>query len=415
VRFVHSDLPGRALRLAYCLNLHAAQDIAGVVGGMLKTTLPLRDRLAAEGQRFGVGMYFPAPIAARLTCAEGAAEMADLQAFLERERLDPFTFNAFPFGNFHRAGLKRDVFRPTWCEDERLEYTLQVAQIAHKLAKGGEGHLSISTHPGRFGPFEEGEFELAVERLRQVVEHFAALEKGGGPRIKLALEAEPRAAAGDTASLARLLKRLCDALIPGLPQELVHAHLGACLDTCHAAVEFESVADSLRAATVLPLGKVQLSSAISLRSPGAAAAAREHLLGLDEPRYLHQTTGRLGNDFLRTDDLPELSAALEQGEESPWLACDEWRTHFHVPINLERLADTGLRTTRAQAMGTLEALLDDPACWGSPELHLEIETYTWDILPREAGGELNLVDGLEAEYRPVMNLLLERGWEPDRG
>src|SRR6187402_476527 len=142
MRFSHPDLPGRSVRLAYCLNLHPADTLAG-----LRTiTLPLRERLAS-GRTFGVGMYAPAALAEQL--ARGDA-WRPLKAFLEEYDHDPFTWNAFPFGGFGAEGLKARVFEPTWADPERRFYTQRVAKLAGLLAhrpREGE-HLSISTHTG---------------------------------------------------------------------------------------------------------------------------------------------------------------------------------------------------------------------------------------------------------------------------
>ncbi len=413
MRFEHPDLPGRDLRLAYCLNLHGADDFAGVLRGMDAITLPLRDRLAGDGL-FGVGMYFPAAIATHLDSAQGAADRAQLRAYLQRERLDPFTFNAFPFGGFHADGLKQSVFAPTWFEDERLQYTLAVGRLAAELNGPHAGHVSISTHPGRFGPWEGAQFAEACARLEQVVMAFAEIESQGGARLRLALEAEPRAVAGDMASLGELLNSIREALEPRVGAERIAAHLGACLDTCHASVEFESAAQAVSSVSVLPLGKVQVSSAIRLRDPGSQPLARRELFALDEPRYLHQTTGMRGTEFLRATDLPEVEAACAD-PNSAWLTCDEWRTHFHVPIDLQRLEGNGLETTRDHALETLQELLAHPELWGAPQLHVEIETYTWDILPKSAGGGADLVQGLEREYRPVLQVLEKAGWRQVTG
>jgi hypothetical protein len=400
--------PGRRLRLAYCLNLHAAEDLAGTLEGMRRITLPLRDRLAPCG-RFGVGLYLPARVAFALVDPHAGADLETLASFLAAERLDPFTFNAFPFGDFHSAGLKRGVFAPTWCEPERLRYTLAVAEIAARLNPAGAGHVSISTHPGRFGPWAAGEFECAAQHFRlcllALVEHAA----GGGPLLRLALEAEPRAVAGDSQACADLLERLHTVLAAELGRELVERHLGACLDACHSAVEFEDAPRAAALATRTPLGKLQYSSAISLRDPGRHGAAQRALLALDEPRYLHQTTGRRGAELLRVDDLPDLARACQQAGWS-WLACDEWRTHFHVPVDLERLGDSGLATTREHAATLLRALVDAPERWGGDELHVEIETYTWDILPGSARGDGDLIAGLAREYAHLLDVLAERGW-----
>src|SRR5690606_21172410 len=150
--------------------------------------------------------------------------------------------------------------------------------------------------------------------------------------------------------------------------------------------------------------KLQFSSALRLEGPGADAEARARFLALDEPRYLHQVTGRRGDDVLRADDLPDLFEQLGAG----WLACDAWRCHFHVPVNLAEVGET-LGTTVAHADELLELLLADPARWRSSELHVELETYTWDVLPRAARGAGELLDGLEREMRHVLAQLESAG------
>jgi len=414
VRFESPDADGLGLRLGYCLNLHAAEDLAGILRGLREVTLPLRERLAPPG-RFGVGMYLPEGVALELASPAGESQLDELAAFLAAEGLDPFTFNAFPIGGFHRDGLKRAVFEPTWCDERRVEYTLAVARVAALLnarCGGAPGRpLPISTHPGRFGPFEEGELEAVTRNLAHVLRALAELHAQGGPAVRLALEAEPRAVAGDTGELAHLLERLVGDLASELGDEPVRAHLGACLDACHSAVEFEDPRRAVELATGLPLGKLQYSSALALSAPGESPAARARLLALDEPRYLHQTTGRYGGGLLRVDDLPELSEACA-APDSPWLACEEWRTHFHVPVDLEVLGDEGLRTTRDHARAILATLLVRPELWGGDELAVEIETYTWDILPDAARGSGDLVEGLEREYRHVLGELESAGWRP---
>lgn len=410
MRFHHPKHEGRRVRLAYCQNLHAASEtLEGCLEGIRRITLPLRDALAPEGGRFGIGMYLPAAVALPLASADGAAELEELAAFLEEERLDPFTFNAFPYGGFHDFGLKERVFEPTWCEEARVEYTLAVARVAARLNRGERGHVSISTHPGRYGAFEAGELELAAENLGGVVLELAKLEEAGGPRVVLGLEAEPRACAGDTSQLAIQHYRMRAHLAGAVGPELLDRHLGNCLDTCHTAVEFERAGEAVELSTRAPLAKCQLASAITTLSPGKNVEAREGLLALDEPRFLHQTTGRLRPDFPRSSDLSELRAALAE-EGSAWLRCDQWRTHFHVPIDLGDLDVPGLTTTREHTREALVLLLTAPARWPGEELHLEIETYTWEILPRAARAPGELVEGLRAEYEEALTGLRLAGW-----
>jgi hypothetical protein len=156
-----------------------------------------------------------------------------------------------------------------------------------------------------------------------------------------------------------------------------------------------------------PLGKLQFSSALALTEPAKRPAARAELLALAEERFLHQIDGRTGTGLVHAEDLPELERAPGEGKE-PWLACDEWRCHFHVPVDLARMSELG--TTREHADQLLSLLLGAPERWPTRELHVEIETYTWDVLPRAARGPGELVEGLAREYGHVLRLLEARGW-----
>jgi len=72
-----------------------------------------------------------------------------------------------------------------------------------------------------------------------------------------------------------------------------------------------------------------------------------------------------------------------------------------------------LSTTREHAARVLASLLSESERWGTADLHLEIETYTWDVLPGPARGSGDLVAGLAREYRRVLELLGEAGWRRD--
>lgn len=425
------------VRLAYCLNLHAATTLAEVAQVLRTYTVPLRERLGVSGG-FGVGMYFEAPAAAEL--AGDPQKLDELAALMAEERLDPFTFNAFPYGGFQEDGLKERVYAPTWETDERLRYTVHVARVAAglhtRLATTGDGagagrFLSISTHPGAYGAdiTDRSGLRRCAQNMARAVGELAQLERATGHRIVLSLESEPDASARNSRALAEYLvfARLVGSQI--LQDEfeatieessaLMLRHLGVCLDCCHSAVEFEAAGDSLRLAGLDggPLGKIQFSSALALAAPARQPEAVAALLGLDEPRFLHQVTGRSADgEFLHLSDLPALQSEVALGAESPWASAEEWRCHFHVPVNLQDAL--GLTTTRSHADEILHAALADPGSWNAPELHVEIETYTWSVLPEvdpEAGSEdpgQSIVEGLEREYAHVLGRCSEAGYLP---
>lgn len=438
---------GLPARLAYCLNLHAATSLDEVLHVLRTYTAPLRERILGPGssEPFGVGMYFEAPATAALSRDPGKLE--SLALYMAEARLDPFTFNAFPYGGFQADGLKERVYAPTWETEERLSYTVDVARVAAGLQTaifgGGERFLSISTHPGAYGAdiTDRSGLRRCAENMGRAVGELAKLETETGHRIVLALESEPDASARNSRALAeyrlfaglvgsRVLQDEFGASIEA-SGELMQRHLGTCLDCCHSAVEYESAEESLELATHggSPLGKIQFSSALRLDSPAAHPDAVAALLALDEPRFLHQVTGRSNEGaFLHLPDLSALQSTLgEQAESSireEWEGAESWRCHFHVPVDLT--STLGLATTRAHADEVLGAALAkarsateptlSPEAWNVPELHVELETYTWSVLPSDAAPEVDadgaVVNGLEAEYAHVLKQFERSGYAP---
>ena len=411
---LHRDHPQRAVRLGYCTNVHAGDDTFGaVLEGLESVTLALRERLA-PGRPFGIGMYLPAEVALPMAEGNENREREYLTEFLSDHGLDAFTWNAFPYGGFHGERVKANVFLPAWSDPERVMYTAACANLATLFAGPAQPgrHLSISTHTGMHASqrasCDEG---LAHQALVLMSEGLAGLEDASGWRCVLGLEAEPRANCNDSGELAALLKDLQQRHADEL--DVLTRHLGVCLDACHAAVEFEDPAATLANSTVggAPLAKLQLTSALSLPDPAGHDAARERLFAMAEDRYLHQVTAR-GPDgkLTRADDLPDAEARWTAGD-SAWREAAEWRCHFHVPLDREALGDEGLVTTRDAAAAQLVQALTDPNQWGTDELHVELETYTWDVLPAVARGPGALVDALEREYCHALALCAEQGWE----
>ncbi len=416
MRFHHPS-SDRVVRVGYCLNLHAAETLADVRRAIESFSVPLRDRLDPGGAGFGVGMYLAAGAARALREDPGA--LRGLRDFLREQRIDPFTFNAFPFGGFQEDGLKARVYQPNWMEAERVDYTVDVAWAAAGLVEASRDEprmVSISTHPGAYGADIEDRSGLrrCAEGMGRALGEFVRIEEETGVRVVLSLESEPDASARNSRALAeylvfarliatRVLQDEFGADVEGAAR-LAARHLGTCLDCCHSAVEFEAPEDSLALATHGgPLGKVQVSSALRLPTPAQHPGAREELLAMDEPRFLHQVTARADGNFLHLPDLPALSAALAE-EGSPWASAEEWRCHFHVPLDQSSFGALG--TTRDHADRIVDALLADPSAWSTPELHLEIETYTWSIL----GDPGQVVGGLEREYRHLTDRLGAAGW-----
>ena len=463
MRFEHPEHPGRGVRLAYCLNLHAAEELNGFTRGLRDVTLPLAERLVTLGSpfRFGIGPWFGASLAKAL--ADGASKQTGgdegrlglqvLEGLFEKYALEPFTYNAFPYGGFHQKGLKQKVFEPAWSDPDRLRFTEDVARVARHFAAASAGeaatasHLSISTHTGGFGGANSQERAARGRGLAEAARFLRRLFEESGVRIVLGVEPEPRSHANDTTGLAAIFDDV-HAVLDVEGDEAAKSHLGTCLDTCHAAVEFEEEERAYERATDgVPLAKLQFTSALSLHAPAEDEYGRNQLFHLHEDTFLHQVTGRGPEGLVRAGDLDEARKLYEKNEPG-WRDAEEWRCHFHVPVDLGSLDGqdedgakgepssreaaggsggatlsphprvaapskaSGLRTTRSSAAKLLGIALARPERWGTTELHLEIETYTWNVLPDEARRDEPLHRALEREYRHVQGLLADAGWSP---
>jgi hypothetical protein len=388
------------LHLTYCQNIHPGERWTENRAALEQKAVAVKNALSALGP-FGLGLRLSATAAADLA---DAAAMDEGAALFAAHELYPFSVNGFPYGRFHKGPVKENVYAPDWRTPERLDYTVRLAKIlAHWLPKGQEG--SISTVPGSFAPWiQTREDELTMARnLGTVAADLARLETQSGRRIHLGLEPEPDCFLETTAqTLSFFTDTLPEGALPVIMErlqlgreaasELLHRHVGVCFDTCHVALQYEDLTESLRAyrsAGVL-LSKIQLSAA--LRAP-ATPEAIEALTAFREPIYLHQIKARGANGLRKAwTDLPEGLAALP--DET---ALEELRVHFHVPLFV---APGGPLASTADSL--------DEAFWrevlGGACAHLEIETYTFDVLPPEVHPG-DIVESIAAEYRWVLGKL----------
>ena len=283
------------LHLTYCLNVHPGVSWADNFEAIREKTVAVKARVAPASW-FGLGLRLSAQAAAELSQPAVREEALD---FFSTNQLYPFTVNAFPYGRFHGAGVKENVYAPDWRTDERRDYTMQVADIlAGMLPEGIEG--SISTVPGSFKPWITTESDkLAMARhFAGRVAYLAALQEDTGKLIHLGLEPEPDCFLETTAETISFFKEVL--LTSGVNEvarmlgvsesrgeELLRRHLGVCFDTCHVALQFEDLFDSLRAYqdAGIRISKVQLSAALQAESTPEALGGAAALLraGLSAP------------------------------------------------------------------------------------------------------------------------------------
>jgi hypothetical protein len=386
VRFRHPD--GTVVHLAYGTNVHPAEDVDGLVDQLRTYGAGVRAALGVD--RIGWGLWLPAMAAAEL--AGDPAGIDRFRAALDRHGLEVVTINAFPYEQFHAPVVKHSVYRPDWSEAARLDYTIDCARVLVRLLPDDAVRGSISTLPlGWRFQWSADRQRAALDQLARLADELAKLAAETGRVVRVGLEPEPGCAVETTADAVERLG--------GLGGD----HLGICLDTCHLATTFEDVSSAVAGLTRagLPVVKMQCSAALHVPTP-SDPATRTALAAFAEDRFLHQVRERLTNRLLGCDDLPD---ALD-GPRLPGQSA--WRVHFHIPVHTEPAAP--LQSTR----GELAAALGTMVGGDSPMTdHLEVETYTWSVLPpdQRPDDERALVAGLAAELSWVRDQLSDLGLE----
>jgi sugar phosphate isomerase/epimerase len=324
------------------------------------------------------------------------AKLGAFKQWLDEHGSYVFTINGFPYGAFHGVRVKEQVYLPDWSSQERVIYTRRLADLLVQLVpEGTDG--SVSTVPLGFKPLVTTTRQRQAMRsnLWDMIEHLDALEKRTGRYVHLGLEPEPGCVLENTEETVAFFREL-RAERPS--DERWQRFLGVNYDACHFAVEFESAKDALDRfkAEGIKLSKLHLSSALKVR---ATAAAREALKRFTEPVYFHQTLVQR-SDGVKAQ-YADLDEALAQEPITTEAEAGEWRIHFHVPLHSPptKLFDT----TADHLVEALDWLAVNPkAC-----AHLEMETYTWEVLPLALKSR-DVVEQLAAEYEWTLGQLRKR-------
>jgi sugar phosphate isomerase/epimerase len=373
------DLGGGLGHLSYSTLVHPADDWEQIWASLNTYVPKVRDRFA-RNQRFGVSLRLSAKSAE--TLAKSKAEREKLKRFLGDNNMYLYTVNAFPYGAFKGTVVKEQVYEPDWRSEERTQYTINVADVLADVAPR-EVLPSIQTCPLGFKPRVTGSDVVAsyTDHVLRVTAHLVALEQRTGVTVTLGLEPEPYCFLETTdetvdyftnhlytgASAEKLAK------LSGLPiAEAIAAlrrHVGIVYDICHLAVEYEDIAQSLQKLVDAGVPIVKLQEAAALHIPEVTQPVVDTLKRYSKTIYLTQTIEKRDGKFTKYLNLEDAFAAWDK---SP--GPREWRTHIHVPVFLEDLGQ--FRTTRFAIADALKFHKQKPL-----SRQLEIETYTWDMLP----------------------------------
>jgi sugar phosphate isomerase/epimerase len=379
-------------QVGYCTNVHAGVTLDEVKLNLGQYAVAVRDQVA-NTNALPVGLWLSETAAQELVSESSRFELRD---WLLEHKLDAFTFNGFPFGNFHQAVVKHSVYKPTWAETARLEYTKRLADIHAVLMLGDAG--TISTLPLGWPCKNQGKADLQKcgDNLIELSQHLAELKKETGKSIRVCIEPEPGCLFDRAEHLVDFFQ---EHLFSREESDSVRKHLGVCHDVCHSAVMFERQdhAVDCYAKAGIEIGKVQVSSAVQVNFDSAddmeKAWMLKSLAEFNEPRYLHQTSVWREGQVTFFEDLP---LAVEAVEELPQ---GVWRIHFHVPIFQPSMGN--LQTTQSDIKELVTAIRKRNL---NPQW--EVETYAWNVLPEEFRGE-SLDQSITREIQWFQSLLAE--------
>ncbi len=372
--------------LTYCTNIHAGKNWAEDFE-ILKQNLPVIKRSIAPDQALGIGLRVSE--AASLQLIHPLA-LTEFKQWLKANNAYVFTINGFPYGDFHHTVVKENVHRPDWTTTARKDYTIRLFKILEALLPPDmDGGISTSplTYRHWFASTAQAAEakDSATLNIIEVLKELHSIYEEKGILMHLDVEPEPDGMLETGEEYISwfeedLLRLGVPALISSLGLSAAAAaasikrHLCLCYDVCHFSIGYENHAAVLKKLREkgLRVGKIQISAALKASlsgSPDEKLQIKGAFGKFNESTYLHQVVAKKSDSSLiRYPDLPQ---ALDDFDHAD---VEQWRAHFHVPISLK---DIGLlESTQSDILELLQLQKEQ-----SFTNHLEVETYTWEVLP----------------------------------
>lgn len=375
--------------LSYCTNIHPGSDWESTFSS-LKSFVPNIKKEVSPNASFGLGLRLSNKASEELNIG---GNFSEFKSWLAQNDVYIFTMNGFPYGNFHDERVKDNVHAPDWTTSKRLVYTKRLfEQLAELLPEGMSG--GISTSPISYKYWHDSEekkqiaFETGTKNLAEIALQLLEIEAVTGKYLHLDIEPEPDGLLENSDEVIEFYERY---LIPIATQifkertslsteHIKHAikrYITICYDICHFSLAYEEPEYTFKKFkdAGLQIGKIQVSAALKiLYNEADIEDIWDSLAQFNEPTYLHQVTEQLNGKVKTYNDLP---IVLESRKNFT-----ELRAHFHVPIFLERFGK--LHSTQDHILKVVDYIKANPV-----SEHLEIETYTWDVLPKELKRDLS--------------------------
>lgn len=371
--------------LTYCTNIHPGETWEEIFNNLKTYTLNIKKELSPSSP-FGIGLRLSQKSASVLLENNN---LLDFKNWLDNNKLYVFTMNGFPYGEFHNTVIKDQVHTPDWTTEDRVNYTHDLMKIlAFLLPKKMEGSVSTSPLSYKYWFQNEADIESTTkktcEALIKIVVQLIKIKKSTGKTLHLDLEPEPDGFLENTQEVldfysnyllkdgASTIQNQLDCSADKAKAHVLN-HIQVCYDVCHFALAYESpefVITSFQNANI-KIGKVQISAAIKCKkSEGISIDIQQSCLRqFDEPTYLHQSVVKLNNGKLV--HFSDLNEGIELMRNENF---QELRTHFHVPIFVQDFQV--LESTQNDIVTALKLWKKTKYC-----NHLEVETYTWGVLP----------------------------------
>ena len=393
--------------LTYCTNIHPGESWDEVFTSLKTYVLEVKNKIV-EDRPFGIGLRLSQRSAHELLQNNN---LSHFKEWLDTHHLYVFTMNGFPFGDFHHVTVKDQVHTPDWTTADRVVYTKNLIKIlAYLLPHMMEGGISTSPLSYKLWYKDKTEIEevkkKATHSLISVVFDLVRVWNTTGKLIHIDIEPEPDGILENTEEVIsfyrdHLLKKGAELLEEKIKcsfaeaQKRILRHIQVCYDVCHFALAYEEPKDvvSKLKSEGIQIGKIQISAALKCRRSNTVAIETQQqcLQQFDEPVYLHQAVvQRQDGDLNHYSDLQEGINAMQNKNFK------ELRAHFHIPIFIPDFQV--LESTQNDIVKALELWKEMPY-----STHLEVETYTWTILPEEL--QTDITSSIARELQWVLQQL----------
>src|SRR5690606_28215887 len=394
--------------LSYCTNIHPGETWSETFDNLKHYIPKIKAEISADVP-FGIGLRLSDKASRSL---QEGDNLSVFKRWLNKNNCYVFTLNGFPFGGFHHQSVKDQVHQPDWTMTARLDYTLRLFDILSALLPTGvDGGISTSPlsykYWDRVSNTKREVFQKATLQMIKIASRLYTIRQDNGQILHLDIEPEPDGLLENTREVIEWYKEY---LIPQgkvylkqhfnfsdeEAEKCLKMHIRICYDICHFAIGYEKPAEvfSLLKAEGIKIGKVQISAALKANISEDLEERKyikDALGAVEESTYLHQVVEcNSQGELTHYPDLPEALGSLENEHAK------EWRIHFHVPVFLANYGN--LESTQEDILTVLEYLRKEKIT-----NHLEVETYTWEVLPNDI--QLEIVDSIVRELQWVQKKL----------